>query len=339
MQPEYRAKKIFWFIDNIREYVLAIEDDNDSSQETPQGKGREKSILNSAQANENYITNSELAATVSKLAATVAAITTSRETSSRVKDRKPFDERAWDAKMGPCRFCGGGHRHRDCNKLKTDRPKPPIPPRAGGVRAADGSDDTPGFLMGVVAIEDDSCSTRTSIFFTIIAVVTALFWGIALGLRCAVTRNGSLAAADDTYCGFGVDTCASHHICNDQSKFSSIDFNNTKTFEVVHGENITSSGVGSVTLNVATTSGIVKELVLTNVHYMPQQRMCLISVGSAMENQCFDSPDFKNLTWKVDTNCTLKMIKTGTTFQLDASVKFWKWTSSGIKVERQGAKH
>ena len=52
-----------------------------------------------------------------------------------------------------------------------------------------------------------------------------------------------------------------------------------------------------------------------------------------------EHPDFKKLTWEADGNCTLKMIKTNGTFQLDASVKFWKWTSSGIKVERQGAQH
>ena len=185
------------------------------------------------------------------------------------------------------------------------------------------------------------------------AVLTALFWFVVTiitvisrnnitfqnNLHCAVTRGGSLAAANDTYCGFGVDSCASHHICDDQSKFSSIDFTRTKTFEVVHGERITSSGVGNVTLNVATTSGITKEVVLTDVHYMPQQRMCLISVGKAMTSQGFGSPDFKKLTWEVDNNCTLKMIKTNGTFQLDASVKFWKWTRSGIKVERQGAQH
>ena len=78
---------------------------------------------------------------------------------------------------------------------------------------------------------------------------------------------------------------------------------------------------------------------LTDVHYMPQQRMCLISVGRAMTSQGFGSPDFKKLTWEADRNCTLKMIKTNGTLQLDASVKFWKWTSSGIKVERQGAQH
>ena len=94
-----------------------------------------------------------------------------------------------------------------------------------------------------------------------------------------------------------------------------------------------------MTLNVATTSGITKEVVLTDVHYMPNQRMCLISVGKAMASQGFGSPDLETLTWKVDNNCTLKLIKSNHTFQLDASVKFCSWTNSGIKVERQGATH
>jgi hypothetical protein len=354
MQAEFKQQKSFWLLDQLREYVLAIEDDEDDDDAPP--VPRKKSVLNSVKVYEDSSTTAELYDTVNRLAATVAAITTNKETSSRVKDTrvdKRGDDRPYDPKMGPCRFCGGGHRHRDCHTLKTALPKPLIPPRAGAVKAAKGYDSTPGFLMGVAAIEDDSCPTRTSSFISFMAVLTALLWLVIAGiivlshgnitiqnnLRCKVTRGGSLAAANDTYCGFGVDSCASHHICDDQSKFSSIDFTRTKTFEVVHGERITSSGVGNVTLNVATTSGITKEVVLTDVHYMPQQRMCLISVGKAMTSQGFSSPDFKNLTWEVDKNCTLKMMKTNGTFQLDASVKFWKWTSSGIKVERQGAQH
>ena len=343
-QSEYKQHKVFWLIDQIREYVLAIEDDNDTSPSTTPGKGREKSILNAAQATENQFSKSdELIATVNRLAASVAAITTSKETSSRIKG-KPFDERPWDPKMGPCRFCGGGHRHRNCNKLKTSLPKPQIHPRAGAVRAAADDDDTPGFLMGVVATDGDSCPTSPSSFITFMAILTALFWFV-VALIPAASRGqipvcgGSLGAVDDTYCGFGVDTCASHHICDNLAKFSSIDFSRTKTFDVVHDKTITSQGVGNVTLNVKTTSGVTKEVVLVDVHYMPNQRMCLVSVGKAMTSQGFSSPDLEKLTWKADNNCTLKLIKTNSTFQLDASVKYSKWTKSGIKVERQGAKH
>jgi hypothetical protein len=90
---------------------------------------------------------------------------------------------------------------------------------------------------------------------------------------------------------------------------------------------------------VATTSGVDKELVLVDVHYMPQQNMNLISVDTAMRSQGFDSPDFKKLTWKADRNCTFKMLRSNGTFTLDASVKFTSWTSSGIKVDRRGAQH
>ena len=191
------------------------------------------------------------------------------------------------------------------------------------------------------------------------AMLTAIFWLITAcicyyssgeitfqnNLRCKVVSarfaNGVLANAGDSgpYCGFGVDSCASHHICDDLSKFSSIDYSRTKTFDVVHGERVTSSGVGNVTLNVATTSGIEKELVLVDVHYLPQQNMSLISVDKAMYSQGFDSPDFKKLTWKADRNCTFKMLRSNGTFVLDASVKLWTWTSSGIKVDRRGAQH
>ncbi len=140
-------------------------------------------------------------------------------------------------------------------------------------------------------------------------------------LRIGVCRSGTgtLAMASDTFCNFGVDTCASDHICDDMSKFSEIDVNKFKTFEVVNADDITSSGVGTVTLNVATTSGITKELVLKDVHYMPQQRMSLISVGKAMNSQGFESPDLKKLTWKVDRNCTMKLLKTCLVYTSDAA--------------------
>jgi hypothetical protein len=56
------------------------------------------------------------------------------------------------------------------------------------------------------------------------------------------------------------------------------------------------------------------------VHYIPQQGMSLISVDKAISDQGFDSPDFKNLTWKADDDtCTLKILKTNSTFMLDAA--------------------
>ena len=126
---EFRLQKSFWLLDQLREYVLAIEDDDED--EAPPA-ARKKSVLNSVKAYEDSSSTVELIETVNRLAATVAAITTSKETSARVKDKRS-DERPYTAKMGPCRFCGGGHRHRDCHTLKTGLPKPPIPPRAGAV--------------------------------------------------------------------------------------------------------------------------------------------------------------------------------------------------------------
>jgi hypothetical protein len=347
MCSDYKLQKSFWLLDEIREYILAFESDDDDH--APSAT-RQKAVLNSVQSTK------DLTETVAKLAATVAAITTSKETKPRKENKS--NDRAWHDKMGPCRFCGKGHRHRDCPSLKTGEGKPAIPLRAGAVKDAH-DDDTPGFLMGVTAAAEPSCSTRTFGFVTIMAILTTIFWCITAcicyysrgeitfqnNLRCKVVSarfaNGVLANAGDSgpYCGFGVDSCASHHICDDLSKFSSIDYSRTKTFDVVHGERVTSSGVGNVTLNVATTSGIEKELVLVDVHYLPQQNMSLISVDKAMHSQGFDSPDFKKLTWKADRNCTFKMLRSNGTFVLDASVKLWTWTSSGIKVDRRGAQH
>jgi hypothetical protein len=58
--------------------------------------------------------------------------------------------------------------------------------------------------------------------------------------------------------------------------------------------------------------------------------MSLISVDKAISGQGFDSPDFKKLTWKADDTCTLWILKTNGTFMLDASVKYWSWTKSGV---------
>ena len=112
--------------------------------------------------------------------------------------------------------------------------------------------------------------------------------------------------------------------------FTTLDSSKYKTFEVVHGETITSSGVGSVNLLVATTQGEPRVLTLRNVHYIPQQGMYLISVDKAISDQGFGSPDFKHLKWKADDTCTLKILKTNGTFVLDATVKYWSWTKSGV---------
>jgi hypothetical protein len=359
MQHEFKTQNSHWLIDQIREFILAIEDDHDSQQTS---EGRKKATLNAAKSDSSEnSTTAELAAVVSKLAATVAAISTTKETAHRVpyKGKSAHtgtDTRPWVNTMGPCRFCSGSHRHRDCTKLKTDEPKPSIPPRAGAVRSM--VTDDKGFLLGVIAKDQPPDECPTSSFSTVVyllAIFTSLLWFVVAyiviasrgnitfqrDLRIGVCRSGTgtLANASDTFCNFGVDSCASDHICDDMSKFSEIDFNKSKTFEVVNADDITSSGVGTVTLNVATTSGITKELVLKDVHYMPQQRMSLISVGKAMNSQGFESPDLKKLTWKVDRNCTMKLLKTSNTYQLDASVKYYSWTNSGVNVDRSGAQH
>jgi hypothetical protein len=112
--------------------------------------------------------------------------------------------------------------------------------------------------------------------------------------------------------------------------FSTLDSSKCKTFEVINSETITSSGVGNCNLLVATTQGKPRVLTLRNVHYILQQSMSLASVHKAISGQGFDSPDFKNLTWKADDTCTLKILKTNGTVMLDASVKCWSWSKSGV---------
>ena len=167
MQKEYKDHRSFWFIDQVREYILALEDDRDTS---PPPEGRKKSVLNAARSSTD-----DLREVISKLAASVAAITTKTEMASRVKN-KLGNDRPYTAKMGPCRFCGGGHKHRDCDTLKTASPKPPIPPRVGAVKGVL-AEDTPGFLMGAVAADQPECrSSRSSLFILFMASLTGLFW-------------------------------------------------------------------------------------------------------------------------------------------------------------------
>ena len=91
-------------------------------------------------------------------------------------------------------------------------------------------------------------------------------------LNCQAVAGGAVTPSFDN--GFGVDACASDpHICHDKGMFSTLDSSRYKTFEVVHGETITSSGVGDVDLLVATTQGKPRVLTLRNVHYIPQQSM------------------------------------------------------------------
>jgi hypothetical protein len=74
MQKEYKDHRSFWFIDQICECILALEDGHDTS---PPSEGRKKSVLKAAKtASNDSSSTDELREVVSKLAATVAAITT-----------------------------------------------------------------------------------------------------------------------------------------------------------------------------------------------------------------------------------------------------------------------
>ena len=121
--------------------------------------------------------------------------------------------------------------------------------------------DTPGFLMGAVAADQPECSSRFSIFIPFMAFLTGVFWFVVAcisftttrgnvsfqrNLNCQAVAGGAVTQPFDN--GFGVDSCASDHICHDKGMFSTLDSSKYKTFEVVHGETITLSGVGDVEL-------------------------------------------------------------------------------------------
>ena len=135
-----------------------------------------------------------------------------------------------------------------------------------------------------------------------------------------MTHSPTDSFANSTPNTFMVDSVASDHISNDPSIFSNIDYSVKKNFNVVHGENITASGKGSVTLIANNARGGKTKLTLQGVYYIPDQPMSLISVDRALMNLAFDSPDFKTLTWKLDDSCTLTMQRHNGAYTLDAAV-------------------
>jgi hypothetical protein len=328
MQKEYKDHKSFWLVDQVREYVLALRDRDTSPPPA-----------------------NDLRDVISKLTASVEAIqdrckrqanveVRSHQESKRVKSSQPYDVR-----MGPCRFCGGGHKHRDCHTLRTTSPMPPISSRAETAKEMP-DNNLPGRLMGAVAADQPECSSRFSFFalFTVsLAVVSWLMVAytsyathdnISLhNLRCKAVARCALTPSFDT--GFGADSCTSDHICHDEGMLTTLDFSKYKTFEVVHGKTITSSGKNDVDYLVATTQSKPRVTTLRNVHCIPQQNMSLISGDKAPCDQCFDSPDFKNLTWRADDTCTLKILKTNG--MLDAAVKHWS-TKNGVRGQRRQSK-
>ena len=94
MQKEYQS---FWFIDQVREYILALEDDQDTS---PPSECRKKSVLNAAQTSSGGSSSTDdLREVISKLAASVAAIATKAETAFRIKNNKWGTDRPYDTKI------------------------------------------------------------------------------------------------------------------------------------------------------------------------------------------------------------------------------------------------
>jgi hypothetical protein len=336
MQKEYKDHKSFWFVDEVREYVLALEEDRDTS---PPPENDLRDVI------------SKLAASVeaiqarSKRQASVEA--SSHQASKRVKSSQPYD-----VKMGPCRFCGGGHKHRDCHTLRTTSPMPPIPSRAGAAKGVP-DNNLSGCLMGAVAADQPECSSRFPFFALFTASLAVVFWLVIAytsyatrdnisfqqNLRCKAVACCALTPSFDT--GFGVDSCTSDHICHDEichdhiCMFTTLDFSKYKTFEVVHGKTITSSSMGDVDHLVATTWGKPRVTTLRNVHCIPQQNMSLISVDKETCDQGFDSPDFKNLTWRADDTCTLKILKTNG--MLDAAVKYGS-KKNGVRGQHRQSK-
>ena len=210
---------------------------------------------------------------------------------------------------------------------------------AGAVTLQDRLDATPGFLMGATAAPPTPSSSpgfllgpakdpfslkafAWTIFFLIMGCIVAFTSGsicFQRNLRVVAMARGVDTESTNVN-NFAVDSGASDHICNDASLFSSLDTSVRKQFQVVHGDNVTSSGVGTVYLMANTTSGVQTKLTLENVYFIPKQPMSLISVSTAIDSNDFSSPDFKKLTWMLDDSHILTMTRSNKTYLLDATV-------------------
>jgi hypothetical protein len=351
LTSEFKICDNTWLLDNIIEYIrmasMTSAEESDSLKITFDAKtGKRFSGLNAVTSANESITShmTDLEAFKSSIkdemtAAVLAAITTATEMKSRV-NKKPSAAGKTNSWTN-CRYCHkDGHRHRDCPLSKTDEPKPNIPHRAGAARAINHS--TPGFLMAAHAVPppattvneiETKSSSSTSWGQTLRVFLYPLLAFIMLisngnlsfqrnlkvktkGIAAAVTTTSATAA--NTH--FVVDSGASDHICCNPSAFTSLDTSINKTFQVVHGEHIEAQGAGTVELIANTTTGENTKLILDNVYFIPDQHMSLISVNKAIDTSGCSSPDFKDLTWRLNDECVVTMNKDNGTFTLNATV-------------------
>jgi hypothetical protein len=319
-------------------------------------KQRQQSSTRSAGNDENV---KQLQATVGRLTSAVAAITAGQmETEHRAKSMKKrallredfeYDE----DKMGRCRFCNGHHRHRDC-------PHPSTSLDHDSWDSVGICDEPSGVILGITAIEPEEPDHFNFVVHLIIifSAIAAAFWAFSsfvvksIGIDLSTKHPGQsaksarvvegvsrcsnkeltpgLTRVGTPHNGFFVDSGASDHICHNEAMFTTLDKTIHKVFRVVHRDNVTGSGMGRVDLSVRTAEGHTT-LTLLGVHFVPDQRMSVISVNKCITSAGFDSPDFKKLTWKANDTCTLNMMKTPEgAFVLDCS--------EGVYVSNRNAK-
>ena len=115
-----------------------------------------------------------------------------------------------------------------------------------------------------------ACELPTKFFSLnpVMAIFAAVMW-CAIGY-IAYTTGGNISFQNNLHCkvvrcaagvssapapnhGFFVDSGASDHICHDRNMFSTLDLSVNKVFLVVHGDNVSASGVGTVELLVQTS--------------------------------------------------------------------------------------
>lgn len=122
---------------------------------------------------------------------------------------------------------------------------------------------------------------------------------------------------------FMVDSGASHNICHDFFAFDDLDITVRKEFEVVHGQNVTATGGGWVSVVGLTAQGVPRNLTFY-AYYIPDQQMSLISVSDFQDKipDCAD-PSFTQLSWSIQPDATFSLARKSGMFRLNACVELY----------------
>jgi hypothetical protein len=115
-----------------------------------------------------------------------------------------------------------------------------------------------------------------------------------VSMECGVTST-----KEDMRGMWAIDSGATHHICNDKSKFAVLDEGDHGDLVVANGNKTKILGVGTVNERIALPSGEVRDLAVTDVLYVPSVGKNLLSIPQINKSNkfqvVFDGPSMNVL--------------------------------------------